>query len=99
MYSDGLLKLRIFTIQKNFKILLTVYSLSLLCGSIPNAIAGRLSVKRLINSRCTGANGTGNPAIDAQRTAKIAPKFPDDSSLGGSIIAIKPRIPGDSHLL
>lgn len=28
MYSDGLLKLRIFTIQKNFKILLTVYSLS-----------------------------------------------------------------------
>ena len=28
MYSDGLLKLRIFTIQKKFKILLTVYSLS-----------------------------------------------------------------------
>ena len=28
MYSDGLLKLPIFTIQKNFKILLTVYSLS-----------------------------------------------------------------------
>ena len=29
MYSDGLLKLPIFTIQKNHKILLTVYSLSL----------------------------------------------------------------------
>ena len=28
MYSDGLLKLPIFTIQKNLKILLTVYSLS-----------------------------------------------------------------------
>ena len=28
MYSDGLLKLPIFTIQKIFKILLTVYSLS-----------------------------------------------------------------------
>lgn len=28
MYSDGLLKLPIFTIQKNHKILLTVYSLS-----------------------------------------------------------------------
>ena len=28
MYSDGLLKLPLFTIQKNFKILLTVYSLS-----------------------------------------------------------------------
>lgn len=28
MYSDGLLKLPIFIIQKNFKILLTVYSLS-----------------------------------------------------------------------
>ena len=28
MYSDGLLKLPIFTIQKNYKILLTVYSLS-----------------------------------------------------------------------
>ena len=31
MYSDGLLKLPIFTIQKNFKILLTVYSLSPPC--------------------------------------------------------------------
>jgi phosphoglucomutase len=50
---------------------------SLLCGSTPNAIAGRLSVKRLINSRCTGAKGTGSPARDAQRTARIAPKFPD----------------------
>ncbi len=28
MYSDSLLKLPIFTIQKNYKILLTVYSLS-----------------------------------------------------------------------
>ena len=28
MCSDGLLKLPIFTIQKNYKILLTVYSLS-----------------------------------------------------------------------
>ena len=40
-------------------------------------MAGRLSVKRLINSRCTGANGTGSPKTDAQRTVRIAPKFPD----------------------
>lgn len=41
MYSDGLLKLRIFTIQKNFKILLTVYSLSplALMLSFPYSIA------------------------------------------------------------
>ena len=45
--------------------------------NIKYAIAGRLSVKRLINSRCTGAKGTGSPARDAQRTARIAPKFPD----------------------
>lgn len=50
---------------------------SLLSGSKPNAIAGRLSVKRLMKSKCTGANGTGSPATDEQRTVKIAPKFPD----------------------
>ena len=35
---------------------------SLLWGSTPRAIAGRLSVRRLINSKCTGAKGTGSPA-------------------------------------
>ncbi len=33
--------------------------------------------KRLMKSKCTGANGTGSPATDEQRTVKIAPKFPD----------------------
>ncbi len=35
------------------------------CGSNPRAIAGRLSVKRLINSRCTGAKGTGSAISEA----------------------------------
>ena len=30
-----------------------------------------------MKSKCTGANGTGSPATDEQRTVKIAPKFPD----------------------
>ena len=47
------------------------------CGSSPRAIAGRLSVRRLINNRCTGANGTGSPAMDAYNTARIAPKLPE----------------------
>ena len=49
MYSDGLLKLPIFTIQKNFKILLTVYSLSphlsLIIEYIKNALAIRWITK------------------------------------------------------
>ena len=48
-----------------------------LCGSSPSAIAGRLSVRRLMNSRCTGANGTGRLASDAYKTARIAAKFPE----------------------
>ena len=40
MYSDGLLKLPLFTIQKNFKILLTVYSLSphMVCSQTGSAV-------------------------------------------------------------
>ena len=30
-------------------------------GSMPMAMAGRESVSRLMNSRCTGAKGTGSP--------------------------------------
>lgn len=33
-------------------------------GSIPIASAGRESVSRLMNNRCTGANGTGRAAIE-----------------------------------
>ena len=51
---------------------------SFVCGSRPSAIAGRLSVSKLINNKCTGANGTGRPAIDAYNTARIAPKLPDN---------------------
>ena len=51
-----------------------------LCGSSPSAIAGRLSVRRLMNSRCTGANGTGRLASDAYKTARIAAKFPESKN-------------------
>ncbi len=37
----------------------------LLCGSSPIAIAGRLSVTRFINRRCTGAKGIGSARSDA----------------------------------
>ena len=47
------------------------------CGSSPSAIAGRLSVNKLINNRCTGANGTGSPASEAYNTARIPPKLPE----------------------
>ncbi len=52
----------------------------LLCGSNPKAIAGRLSVNKLINNKCTGAKGTGNAIIEAYNTAKIPPKFPDNKN-------------------
>ena len=47
------------------------------CGSIPIAMAGSESVSRLINSRCTGANGIGNARTDAYSTQKIPAIFPD----------------------
>ena len=50
---------------------------SLLCGSSPSAMAGKLSVSRLMNSRCTGANGTGSANTEAYNTARIAPKLPE----------------------
>ena len=34
-------------------------------GSRPRAMAGRESVSRLMNSRCTAAKGTGSPAMEA----------------------------------
>ena len=46
-------------------------------GSSPRAIAGRLSVSRLINSRWTGAKGTGRLSREAAKTTRIPPKFPD----------------------
>ena len=51
-----------------------------LWGSSPSAIAGRLSVSRFINRRCTGAKGTGSPASEAYSTASIDPKFPDSKN-------------------
>ena len=41
------------------------------------AIAGRESVSRLINSRCTGANGSGNAFMDVYNTQRIPAIFPD----------------------
>ena len=46
-------------------------------GSIPIAIAGSESVSRLMNRSCTGAKGTGRPAIDVYSTASMAAMFPD----------------------
>lgn len=53
---------------------------SSVCGSSPRAIAGRLSVSKLIKSKCTGANGTGSPARDAAKTVRMAPRFPDNKN-------------------
>lgn len=40
-------------------------------------MAGSESVSRLINSRCTGANGIGNARTEAYSTQKIPAIFPD----------------------
>src|SRR5690606_8646276 len=53
----------------------------LLCGSKPIAIAGRLSVNKLINNRCIGRNGAGNAKSVAYKTTYIAPAFPDNRNL------------------
>ncbi|MCY1455028.1 hypothetical protein D9M71_721330 [compost metagenome] len=52
----------------------------LLFGSKPMAIAGRLSVNKLMNRRWTGAKGTGKPRTVAYNTTKIAPAFPDNKN-------------------
>ena len=41
------------------------------------SITGSLSAFEAPFVITTGANGTGSPAIDAHKTARIAPKFPD----------------------
>ena len=46
-------------------------------GSMPIARAGRESVSRLMNSRCTGVKGTGSPIRDVYNTAKIPAVLPD----------------------
>ena len=58
----------------------------LLCGSNPSAIAGKLSVSKLINNKCTGANGTGNAITEAYKTAKIPPKLPDNKNWIASLM-------------
>ena len=50
------------------------------CGSTPMAIAGRESVSRLINSKCTGANGTGSPKRDVYNTDKIPAMLPESKN-------------------
>ena len=49
-------------------------------GSIPMAMAGRESVSRLINSRCTGAKGNGSALIDVYSTQRIPAIFPDNKN-------------------
>ena len=44
--------------------------------SIPIAIAGRESVTKLINNRCTGKNGTGSANKEQTRTQRIPDKLP-----------------------
>ena len=50
-------------------------------GSMPIAMAGSESVSRLINSRCTGANGTGRAARDVYNTERIPAMLPDSRNL------------------
>ena len=50
-------------------------------GSKPMPIAGKLSVNKLMNNSCTGANGTGKPPNDANSTAIIAAVFPESKNL------------------
>jgi len=46
-------------------------------GSIPMAMAGRESVIRLINSRCTGLKGRGRDRRDVYNTQKMPAMLPD----------------------
>lgn len=53
------------------------FSISLVLRSIPMAIAGRESVTRLINSRCTGKNGTCRDNREAASTQIMPDRLPD----------------------
>ena len=46
-------------------------------GSKPRAMAGRESVSKLINSRCTAAKGTGSPSREAYSTVRIPAVLPE----------------------
>ena len=46
-------------------------------GSMPMAMAGRLSVSRLMNSRCTAWKGTGSPASEAHSTHRMPAVLPE----------------------
>ena len=50
-------------------------------GSMPMAMAGSESVSRLINSRCTGWNGTARPNSEVYRTLRMADMLPDSRNL------------------
>ena len=56
-------------------------SRSLRGGSMPMAIAGSESVNRLINSRCTGWNGTGSANKEVYNTLRIPDILPDSRNL------------------
>ena len=51
-----------------------------MCGSTPSAIAGKLSVSKFINNRCTALNGTGNAINDAYNTASIPAVLPESKN-------------------
>mgnify|MGYP006988510554 CR=1 FL=1 len=48
-----------------------------LWGSRPRAMAGRESVRRLINSRCTGRKGLGRPRMEVTKTLKMPAILPE----------------------
>ena len=48
--------------------------------SILIAKAGKLSVSKLINNKCTAVNGTGNPKIEVNNTTKIPAVLPDNKN-------------------
>ena len=46
-------------------------------GSRPRAMAGRESVRRLMNSRWTAAKGTGRASSEAYSTVRMPAKLPE----------------------
>lgn len=58
-------------------------------GSIPRAIAGRLSVRRLINSRCTGAKGTGRASREVYSTHRMPAVLPESRKVMAFLMLVK----------
>ena len=52
------------------------FKISLVECSMPMAMAGKESVTRLMNNRCTGKKGSGNANKEAASTQMMPDKFP-----------------------